>query len=236
MNMLGKRLLANLSGDDDVPAKRHKLSGNVRSVLYNEAVLSQPSAPIIDLTGDDGKPQLSGLVTVLDEEPGISMDARKTVANLATPSWSSIQIVDLTTDDIDLDKLPTLTTPPTYDLTKKASGRDKSRLEMMEDDAIEVNDKMESISGMKHDVSNENTPHNELTQPYDRPDTHDKLAPDKGAIYDLAREHSKLQPERVSDLINKHDESRHEGILAYDTCFGLVCPLIGLTKTTYLIQ
>jgi hypothetical protein len=54
--------------------------------------------------------------------------------------------------------------------------------------------------------------------------------PEKEAMFDLASEHNKLRPERINNLNNKSDKTRHEQALEYDTCFGLVYSLIYLIE------
>lgn len=103
--MLGKRPCITLSGDVEVLVKRSKLSGSARSISPNEAILPRPSIPVIDLTGDDGKPKLSMRVEVPNKELKFSRDAGNPASSCATPNQSPIQIIDLTDDELDLDRL-----------------------------------------------------------------------------------------------------------------------------------
>jgi hypothetical protein len=182
--MLGKRPFTTTSGDLEVLVKRSKLSGSARSVSPNEATLPRQSIPVIDLTGDDGKPKLPGHVEVPDKEPSFSREARKPTPNCAAPSRSPTQIVDLTDDltdeELDLNGLLPRDTAPS--------------------NAIEECD---------------------MAIPKDR------------GPYDLAGKHDKLQPQRIHNLTSKSDIPRHERVSAYNTCFGLVCSQIRLSKTAH---
>jgi hypothetical protein len=169
--MPGKRPDIDILGDADELVKRPRLSGSARSILFNEAIVSQPSTDLIDLTGDDCKPQFLGLVGVTDKEPKSSRDARNNGSNWATPSQSSVQIVSLSNDDIDLDKLPPRTAP-SHDPTEKCdkphrekltvynptSIRDNSRFERMAYDPVEESSKLQPISIAECDVANKSKP------------------------------------------------------------------------------
>jgi hypothetical protein len=247
--MLRKRPNTDLSGDAEELVKRPKLSGSTRSISPDEAILSQPSTRLInDLIGDDCKSQLLGRGEVTDKEPKSSKDARNTESNWATPSRSPVQIINLSGEDRDLDRLSPRTTH-SYDLTGKCDkpqreqllaydrigSRDKSRLERIAYDPIEESDKLQPMSIAACDLANESRPQHERVQTNSITHTHDKSVLEKGAVYDLASKRDKLQPESVDDLTNENDKTQHERVLAYDTCFGLICPLIHLIETTHSI-
>jgi hypothetical protein len=236
MTVPAKRPYTDISGDAEVGAKNPKISVGARGVSFKEATLSQPSTPIIDLTGDDGEYQLSAYVEMPDKEPKFSKGARKTASSWTTPIPLPIQIVDLTDDDIDLDRPPPRTTPA-CDLAEECDkpqrerlvvydptcGRDKLRLERMAYDPVEEeSNELQPISSITCDLANETKPRRERKPTYDSLNTHDRSVPEEGSIYDLTGKHNEFQPEPMYDLANKRDEPRHEQVLAYDTCFGLV--------------
>ena len=172
----------------------------------------------------------SGDVEVLVKRSKLSGSVRSVSPNEATLPRRSVPVIDLTSGDGKPELPGHVEVPGKEPSFSRGARNPTSNFSTPSRSPIQIVDLTDDSTDDELDL-NGFLPRG--TAPSNASGECDMAIPKHGGPYDLAGKYDKLQPQRIHNQTGKSDMPRHERVSAYDTCFGLVCSQIRLSKTAH---